>query len=177
MASSGQWGVPGRSTAALRGATFGLKSEPAADDDVPRWRRPDMKIARKIPVHHPMRARRFKNRASNRSVPEPQRVLARHLDDCHRPSSKPLTTLRSRPPARRLESNSPSLHQTLGDSADVLVATVDPGGKEAANALRRLIDLKDTAHYGLINVSREKLTAALRQAGMLVEFAGATIRR
>ncbi len=61
--------------------------------------------------------------------------------------------------------------------AELLVATVEPGGKEAANALRRLIDLKDTAHYGLINVSRQKLTAALRQAGTLVEFAGATIRR
>ncbi len=61
--------------------------------------------------------------------------------------------------------------------AELLVATVEPGGKEAANALRRLIDLKDTAHYGLINVSGQKLTAALRQAGTLVEFAGATIRR
>jgi hypothetical protein len=61
--------------------------------------------------------------------------------------------------------------------AELLVATVEPGGKDAANALRRLIDLKDTAHYGLINVSRQKLTAALRQAGALVEFAGAAIRR
>jgi hypothetical protein len=61
--------------------------------------------------------------------------------------------------------------------AELLVATVEPGGKDAANALRRLIDLKETAHYGLINVSRQKLTAALRQAGTLVEFARATIRR
>jgi hypothetical protein len=35
--------------------------------------------------------------------------------------------------------------------AELLVATVEPGGKDAANALRRLIDLKDTAHYGLIS--------------------------
>ena len=37
---------------------------------------------------------------------------------CPRPSSKPLTTLPSRPPARQPETNTPSLHQTQGDSVD-----------------------------------------------------------
>lgn len=61
--------------------------------------------------------------------------------------------------------------------AEALVATIEPEGKGAANALRRLLDLKDTAHYGLITVSRQKLTGALRQAGNLVDFADATLRR
>jgi hypothetical protein len=34
-----------------------------------------------------------------------------------------------------------------------------------------LLDLKDTAHYGLIYVSRQKLTSALAQAGRIVQFA------
>src|SRR5262245_4167827 len=38
------------------------------------------------------------------------------------------------------------------------------GGAEAASHLRRLLDLKDTAHYGLIHVSGQSLKAALRQA-------------
>jgi hypothetical protein len=37
-----------------------------------------------------------------------------------------------------------------------------------ASALRRLLDMKDTAHYGLIHVSRQGLTSALRQAQNLV---------
>ncbi len=61
--------------------------------------------------------------------------------------------------------------------AEALVEQITPGGHVAATRLRRLIDLKDTAHYGLINVTRQRLTAAIRQANSLVEFATATIGR
>lgn len=52
-----------------------------------------------------------------------------------------------------------------------LVEQVEPGGEEAANTLRRLLGLKDEAHYGLFDVSGNDLRAALRQAKSLVEFA------
>lgn len=61
--------------------------------------------------------------------------------------------------------------------AERLLRDIQRGGADAASALRRLLDLKDTAHYGLIHVSRQRLTAALRQARSLVEFAGRTSRR
>lgn len=48
-------------------------------------------------------------------------------------------------------------------------------GKKPSEDLRRLLDLKDTAHYGLIYVSRQKLTGALKQADRLVEFATGVI--
>lgn len=61
--------------------------------------------------------------------------------------------------------------------AEALIAAIEPGGKDAAKSLRRLISLKDTAHYGLIHVSGQNLKAALRQAASLVEFAAATVTR
>ena len=61
--------------------------------------------------------------------------------------------------------------------AEALVAEIAPGGKLAATWLRRLIDLKDTAQYGIIFVSREDLKVAMRQAEKLVEFANEAIRR
>lgn len=61
--------------------------------------------------------------------------------------------------------------------AEALVAQVEPGGTEAARALRRLLELKDTAQYGLINISRQKLAASLRTASVLVEFAAEALRR
>jgi hypothetical protein len=45
------------------------------------------------------------------------------------------------------------------------------GSRTASADLLRLLDLKDTAHYGVIYVSSQKLAGALRQAGRLVEFA------
>jgi hypothetical protein len=41
----------------------------------------------------------------------------------------------------------------------------------------RLLDLKDTAHYGVIHVSGGQLKSALRSAQALVDFAQAIIRR
>lgn len=61
--------------------------------------------------------------------------------------------------------------------AQTHLAQIHPGGDEAARALKRLLDVKDTAHYGLINVSGEKLKASLRQARSLVEFASEVLRR
>jgi hypothetical protein len=61
--------------------------------------------------------------------------------------------------------------------AEALVAEIEPGGPSAASALRRLLDLKDTAHYGLIPVSRQKLSSAMRQAANLIEFAASVARR
>ncbi len=44
-------------------------------------------------------------------------------------------------------------------------------------ALRRLLSLKDEAHYGLFDVSGHDLQAALRQARTLVDFAAEVIQR
>ena len=69
-------------------------------------------------------------------------------------------------------SRSPDHHD-----AEELLGQIERGGDAAASTLRRLIDLKDTAHYGLIHVSRQRLTTALRQAHSLVEFAARASRR
>lgn len=61
--------------------------------------------------------------------------------------------------------------------AAALVGRVEPGGTKAAASLRRLLSLKDEAHYGLFDVGGQQLKAALRQASELVEFAQAAVRR
>lgn len=58
-----------------------------------------------------------------------------------------------------------------------LVAEVLPGGPQAANSLRRLLNLKDAAHYGLTDVGGEHRRIALRQATTLVEFGEAIVSR
>lgn len=58
-----------------------------------------------------------------------------------------------------------------------LVEQVAPGGIRAAKDLRRLLNLKDEAHYGLFDVSGQHLQSALRQAKALVEFAVKAIQR
>jgi len=62
------------------------------------------------------------------------------------------------------------------DAAGYL-AQIQPGGAQAGRALIALIDLKDTAHYGLIYVTRRQLTTVLRRASMLVDFAADVLRR
>lgn len=62
-------------------------------------------------------------------------------------------------------------------AAVTLLRQVEPGGDEAAARLDRLLDLKDTAHYGVIYVSGKDLRAALRNAKGLVEFGGMVLRR
>ncbi len=61
--------------------------------------------------------------------------------------------------------------------AEALLEQITPGGKRAASQLRQLIDVKDTAHYGFINVSTPHLKRSLRQAQHLVEFAEEVLRR
>jgi hypothetical protein len=61
--------------------------------------------------------------------------------------------------------------------AEGLLDSITPGGNAAANSLRRLIDLKDKAQYGIIYVSREDLKLAMKQAERLIEFAEEVIRR
>lgn len=58
-----------------------------------------------------------------------------------------------------------------------LVEQVEPGGSRAASGLRRLLGLKDEAHYGLFDISGQDLQAALRQAKALVAFAAEVVRR
>ncbi len=61
--------------------------------------------------------------------------------------------------------------------AETLVAKIVPDGKQAAGALRRLLNLKDEAHYGFFGVGGTHLRAALRQAQALVAFADGVLRR
>ena len=57
-----------------------------------------------------------------------------------------------------------------------LVRQVSPGGPEAASNLSQLLDLKDTAHYGVIHVTAVELKSAIRRAKALVKFAEASLR-
>jgi len=61
--------------------------------------------------------------------------------------------------------------------AEALLELIEPGGKDAANAMRRLINLKDEAHYGFYNVSAKDLKSAFTQAGKLVRFAREVLAR
>jgi hypothetical protein len=61
--------------------------------------------------------------------------------------------------------------------AATLLDQVAPGGAQAASSLRRLLQLKDEAHYGLFDVGGQDLKAALRQARSLVKFATETMQR
>ena len=61
--------------------------------------------------------------------------------------------------------------------AAALLSEIHPGGESAARALLALIDLKDTAHYGLIHITRRQLAVANRRASTLVSFADDVLRR
>lgn len=61
--------------------------------------------------------------------------------------------------------------------AEELVKQIVPGGPAAAQRLRRIIDEKDSAHYGLINVSGQALTGLMRQARAMIDFADEVLRR
>jgi hypothetical protein len=58
-----------------------------------------------------------------------------------------------------------------------LVAQVQPGGGTAAKALARLLDLKDTAEYGVIHISARDTQSALRASATLTKFATDVIRQ
>jgi hypothetical protein len=59
--------------------------------------------------------------------------------------------------------------------AEHLLKEIGAEGERAATCLHHLIDLKDHAHYGFINVTAPELKRSLRQAKQLVEFAEATL--
>ncbi|HET9309818.1 MAG TPA: hypothetical protein VFP41_01155 [Actinomycetota bacterium] len=55
--------------------------------------------------------------------------------------------------------------------AEALLGQIDPGGKSAANVMRRLITLKGEAHYGFYSMSTQSLRSAFTQAEKLIKFA------
>lgn len=61
--------------------------------------------------------------------------------------------------------------------AAALLREIVPAGDRAARALIDLLNLKDTAQYGLIPITQRQLTAALRRAKTLLDFAHETLRR
>jgi hypothetical protein len=58
-----------------------------------------------------------------------------------------------------------------------LLAEIEPGGKRAAAAMRQLIGLKDSAHYGFLSVTQRELKQAVRQASYLIDFAEQIVLR
>jgi hypothetical protein len=69
-----------------------------------------------------------------------------------------------------------SRSQSHADAVGI-VRSIAPGGAAAARHLGRLLQLKDRARYGLDPVSGPQLTAAVRQARALVEFAAGVLER
>ena len=61
--------------------------------------------------------------------------------------------------------------------AEALLEQIEPGGKNAANAMRRLINFKDEAHYGFYNVATQDLKSAFTQADRLIRFAQGVLAR
>jgi hypothetical protein len=61
--------------------------------------------------------------------------------------------------------------------AEALLELIEPGGKSAANEMRRLINLKDEAHYGFFNMAAQDLKSAFTQAERLIRFARQVLAR
>jgi hypothetical protein len=61
--------------------------------------------------------------------------------------------------------------------AAALLRQIVPAGDRAANALVEVLNLKDTAQYGLIPITRRELTTTLRRARNLLDFAGNVLHR
>lgn len=61
--------------------------------------------------------------------------------------------------------------------AAVLLGQIVPDGDAAARRLLDLLNLKDTAQYGLIPITRGELTKALRRATLLGDFAAEVLGR
>jgi hypothetical protein len=61
--------------------------------------------------------------------------------------------------------------------AAALLREIVPGGDRAAKGLIDLLNLKDTAQYGLIPITRRELTTTLRRARTLPDFAADVLRR
>lgn len=61
--------------------------------------------------------------------------------------------------------------------AAALLRQIVPGGDRAAKALIELLNLKDTAQYGLIPITPRQLTTTLRRAQTLLDFASDVLQR
>ncbi len=61
--------------------------------------------------------------------------------------------------------------------AEALLEQITPGGRDAANAMRRLINLKSEAHYGFYNVATRDLDSVFRQAEKVISFAREVLNR
>lgn len=61
--------------------------------------------------------------------------------------------------------------------AAALLGQIVTGGDVAARRLVDLLNLKDTAQYGLIPITRAELTKALRRATLLRDFAAEVLGR
>jgi hypothetical protein len=57
-----------------------------------------------------------------------------------------------------------------------LLRTVTPDGPDMARDLERLLAIKDDAHYGLLDISSQRATSALRQARRLLAAAAKHVR-
>lgn len=60
--------------------------------------------------------------------------------------------------------------------AVALLRTVAPDGPDMARDLERLLAIKDDAHYGLLDISSQRATSALRQARRLLAAAEKHVR-
>jgi hypothetical protein len=60
--------------------------------------------------------------------------------------------------------------------AVALLRTVTPDGPDMARDLERLLAIKDDAHYGLLDISTQRATSALRQARRLLAAAERHVR-
>ncbi|MCX6374201.1 MAG: hypothetical protein NTX16_14240 [Actinobacteria bacterium] len=58
-----------------------------------------------------------------------------------------------------------------------LLREIVPAGDRAAKALIELLNLKDTAQYGLIPITRRQLTTGLRRASTLLDIAAEVLHR
>lgn len=67
-----------------------------------------------------------------------------------------------------------SRSQKHADAAELLVK-IEPGGPDVSRDFKRLIALKDQAHYGMWDVGGVHLRNCIRWAGNLVEFADRTL--
>ena len=61
--------------------------------------------------------------------------------------------------------------------AAALLRQIVPSGDRAAKALIDLLNLKDTAQYGLIPITRRQLTTTLRRARTQLDFAAEILHR
>ncbi|HEX6454980.1 MAG TPA: hypothetical protein VF009_00500 [Solirubrobacterales bacterium] len=61
--------------------------------------------------------------------------------------------------------------------AEQLLAQITPGGKKAAGDLRELLNLKDKAQYGFLQMAVPELRKVMRRANQLIAFAAEVLSR